>query len=210
MPREFAGCCAHDHDCEELDCGGTWTLNKYIDLSKTTCLNEAQPGSCKNIFRAWDQRLDPVESPLESEIDDPEILLHVVFTGSIKLKALTVIGGSNGRSPEKLRLFANRDDLDFSVVRDMDPVQEWDLMENENGTIEYPVKVSKFNGVHSLDLHFPSNYGADTTEIRFIAFKGEYEERRREAVNTVYESKPMPSDHQVPEEQKGMFSHYGV
>ena len=172
MPREFAGCCAHDHDCEELDCGGTWTLNKYIDLSKvcmflnlyfvtinhlhvrngaslitnnessmqTTCLNEAQPGSCKNVFRAWDQRLDPVECPLESEIDDPELLLHVVFTGSVKLKALTVIGGSDGKSPEKLRLFANRDDLDFSVVGDMDPVQEWDLLENENGAIEYPVK----------------------------------------------------------------------
>jgi len=38
MPREFAGCCAHDHDCEELDCGGTWTLNKYIDLSQVCCI----------------------------------------------------------------------------------------------------------------------------------------------------------------------------
>jgi len=50
-------------------------------------------------------------------------------------------------------------------------------------------------------MYFPSNYGADVTEIRFIAFKGEFEERRREAVHTVYESKPMPSDHSVPEEQ---------
>ena len=107
---------------------------------QTTCLNEARPGSCRNIFRAWEQRLDAVEFPLESEIDDPELLLHVVFTGSVKLKALTVIGGPDGKSPEKLRLFANRDDLDFSVVDAMDPVQEWDLFENENGAIEYPVK----------------------------------------------------------------------
>lgn len=33
---------------------------------------------------------------------------------------------------------------------------------------------AKFNGVHSIDLHIPSNFGADQTEIHFIGFKGEY------------------------------------
>ena len=33
---------------------------------------------------------------------------------------------------------------------------------------------AKFNGVHSVDLHIPSNFGADQTEIHFIGFKGEY------------------------------------
>lgn len=33
------------------------------------------------------------------------------------------------------------------------------------------LQVAKFNGVHSLDLHFPSNYGADTSCITFIGIK---------------------------------------
>lgn len=51
---------------------------------------------------------------------------------------------------------------------------------------------AKFNGVHSLDLHFPSNHGADRTTITFIGLRGEFSERRREAVEAVYEVKPMP------------------
>lgn len=37
-------------------------------------------------------------------------------------------------------------------------------------------RVSKFNGVHSLDLHFPDNFGADATQINFIGLKGEFTE----------------------------------
>lgn len=57
--------------------------------------------------------------------------------------------------------------------------------------------------MHSIDLYFPSNFGADCTEIRFIAFKGEYTERRREAVEAVYESRPMAADHKLPADQQG-------
>ena len=51
---------------------------------------------------------------------------------------------------------------------------------------------AKFNGVHSIDLHFPSNFGADHTSISFVGLRGEFTERRRQAVEAVYETKPMP------------------
>lgn len=51
---------------------------------------------------------------------------------------------------------------------------------------------AKFNGVYSLDLYFPSNHGADHTTITFIGLRGEFTERRRQAVEAVYEAKPMP------------------
>lgn len=28
------GCCAHDHDCEDADCGPAWSLHKHIALDK--------------------------------------------------------------------------------------------------------------------------------------------------------------------------------
>lgn len=207
MPSSFQACCAHDHDCEDNDCGGSWALYTHIDMSRTSCLNERESGSCKNIFRPWSQRLERIACPLESEDDDPELLLHVEFTGSVKLKALTVIGlGEDGSAPSLLRMFINRNDLDFTCVESMEPVQEWELLENHQGLIEYPVKTAKCNGVHSIDLHFPRTFGGDDCpmSISFIGFKGEFEERRREAVNAVYESRPIPKDHAVPDTEKTM------
>jgi hypothetical protein len=39
-------------------------------------------------------------------------------------------------------------------------------------------RVAKFNGVHSIDMHFTGNFGADATEIAFIGLKGEFNEVR--------------------------------
>jgi hypothetical protein len=36
--------------------------------------------------------------------------------------------------------FINRDDLDFSTIANMQPTQEWDLQEVNNGTLEYPTQ----------------------------------------------------------------------
>lgn len=57
------------------------------------------------------------------------------------------------------------------------------------------VQVTKFAGVHSLDLYIPHSLGAPETKIHFIGIKGEFTQRRREAVIAVYESRAMPSDH---------------
>ena len=37
-------------------------------------------------------------------------------------------------------MFINRDDLDFATVAGMPAVQEWDLLENAAGQIEYPTQ----------------------------------------------------------------------
>ena len=39
----------------------------------------------------------------DSEEDDPELLLHVPFSGSVKLTGITVVGGPDGASPAKLK-----------------------------------------------------------------------------------------------------------
>lgn len=41
-------------------------------------------------------------------------------------------------------------------------------------------RVAKFNGVHSLDLHFPGTFGSDQCEIHFVGLKGEFSEVRGE------------------------------
>ncbi len=49
-------------------------------------LNEAQAGSVRGIFRPWADRLDMSLPTLDSNDDDPELLIHVPFNGTVKIK----------------------------------------------------------------------------------------------------------------------------
>lgn len=40
--------------------------------------------------------------------------------------------------------------------------------------MSHECRVTKFSGVHCLDLHIPANFGADATVIDFIGFKGDF------------------------------------
>ena len=43
-------------------------------------------------------------------------------------------------APAVMRAYTNREDLDFSTAAELPPVQQWDLQENLNGSIEYPTQ----------------------------------------------------------------------
>jgi hypothetical protein len=189
----------HNHSKDpELERGFEYSLYKYIDTSKVFCLNEAEKGSIVNVFKPWHDRLSQQGSV--SSDTDQELLIHIPFTGVVKLKSLMIVGGTNGRSPKKMRAFINRDDLDFSSVQDMKSVQEWDLQEDYQGVMEYPTRIAKFINVYSLILHIPENFGNDVTTIYYIGLKGDFEVMKREAVVTTYESKPMAKDHKTKSE----------
>ena len=69
-------------------------LYKLIGLIsfQVRCLNEAAAGSAKGVFRPWGERLDFSRLPLASNEDDEELLIHVPFNGSVKIKAICIIG----------------------------------------------------------------------------------------------------------------------
>lgn len=184
------GCCAHDHDCEEAECGPAYALGDRVDAARVRCLNAEGPdGAAAAVLRrAWAARADPCPppGPLRSADDDPELLLHIPFEGgACKIKAICIIGGEaatattagattttttanennneNNTAPAKLRAFVNRDDLDFAAVRDLPPTQEWDLQPDGNprGIVEYPTRAALFSGVHALDLHIPRSFAGE-------------------------------------------------
>ena len=68
------------------------TRDSKAPVGQVRCLNEAAEGSARAVFRAWDQRLDSGGESLESNQDDPELLLHIPFDGAVKLKAICIIG----------------------------------------------------------------------------------------------------------------------
>ncbi|XP_065851550.1 uncharacterized protein [Euphorbia lathyris] len=193
--------CLHDHSCEDHDCSSSWSLYKHIDLPKVSALNEAVHGSAKSVFKAWEQRLDINGEHLESNEGDPELLVYIPFTSDVKIKSIAIVGGAHGTSPSKMRAFINRDAMDFSDAQSMQAIQEWDLVENLQGVLEYQTRYAKFQGVASITLHFPDSFAGDISRIHYIGFKGEATQLKRDFVaNIVYEIRPNPSDHKTSAE----------
>ncbi|XP_015083720.1 PITH domain-containing protein 1 [Solanum pennellii] len=200
--------CLHDHDCADHNCSSDWSLFKHIDLPKVSALNEAVTGSVKSVFKPWEQRLNSSEGHLESNEGDPELIVFIPFTADVKIKSIAIVGGADGTSPSKMRAFVNRDGIDFSDAQSMQAIQEWDLAENLQGVLEYQTRYSRFQSVGNITLHFPDNFGADTTRIQYIGLKGEATQMKRDVVaNIVYEIMPNPSDHKTRAETGGGFSH---
>ena len=70
---------------------------------------------------------------------DEELLFNIPFTGNVKLKGLIVMGGEEGTHPAKVRLFKNRPHMTFDMAA-AKADQEFDLVQDDSGTIEYAPK----------------------------------------------------------------------
>lgn len=164
-------------------------LLPYIDTDAVSALNESERGACKRVFKPFDQRLQG--GCVESEEDDPQLIIRVPFVCPVKLRSLVVSGqGAEGTAPSRVKAFLNHEALDFADAEQMPPVQQWDLAEDPLATVEYPTQFSKFQNVSCLWLFFPDNHGADHTIVNYIGLSGVATEHKRQAVQTVYELRP--------------------
>jgi hypothetical protein len=188
--------CEHDHDDNDPSERGTlYSLYLKVDTERVRCLNEAHDGSAKTIFKPWHERLDK-ERFLESDVD-PELLLHIPFTGSVKLKGVIVIGGEEDTHPSVMKLYKNRPEMTFDDSSS-EADQEFEMQPDSVGTLEYVTKAARFNSVHHLSILFPRNFGAETTKIYYIGLRGDFTQaHRQEILVTTYEARANPADHKT-------------
>ncbi|KAK2155902.1 hypothetical protein NP493_2030g00014 [Ridgeia piscesae] len=197
MPHGHSHCCGqeHDHDDDTPDRGSQFSLYMKIDTERVECLNETTEGSGKLVFKPWDQRLDTTQF-VESDADE-ELLFNIPFTGNIKLKAIIVIGGEDDYHPSVMRLYRNRPNMTFDDTNCV-PDQEFDLQPDHTGDLEYATKIARFSQTGHLSIHFPKNFGADTTKVYYIGLKGDFMAAPRHLVTiTNYEARANPADHKT-------------
>jgi hypothetical protein len=103
-------------------------------------------------------------------------------------------------APSTLRLFINRDDLDFDTAEDLQPIQEIELSQTSQ-VQELPVKRALFGKVQKLTLFFVDNFDEDdedeVTRISYLGFKGEWMQLGRAPSQILYEAAPNPNDHAI-------------
>lgn len=65
-----------------------------------------------------------------------------------------VIGGGNGRSPARLKVWTNKaaGEIDFDKAGRRTPTQAWDLAEDLRGVLEYQTDFTQFQAVSSLTV----------------------------------------------------------
>jgi hypothetical protein len=214
-PTECSGH-SHDHVDHGDDLG--LSLRPQIDLPAVQCLNEEVPNSGRAVLKLHEDRLSQTPN-LRSQPDDPELLLHIPFTENVTIQSIAIrsvvlaAGGGGGDNnddnpacpPKTIKLFANREDLDFETARELEPHAKLELLPPYHfveGTIDYPLRpAGRFQNVSSLTIFVADNYGGEDDEvstiITFVGIKGKGTKQRRMAVETVYESRGMPKDHKV-------------
>ncbi|KAK3112820.1 hypothetical protein LTR53_010501 [Teratosphaeriaceae sp. CCFEE 6253] len=188
---------AHDHT-DDLTPALQNHIYQQIDFSAVNTLNESEPRSGSRILqKTWAERLEP--APELSSDADEQLLMHIPFTAQIRLHSILVRTSTTDSAPQNLKVYLNRDDLDFSTAASLQPTQTLELAQS-NDVQEVPVKRALFNTVRSLDLFFEDNWGQgeeDVTRVSYLGFKGEWMKLSREPVNFLYEAAANPADHKM-------------
>ncbi|KIV78802.1 hypothetical protein PV11_06412 [Exophiala sideris] len=187
----------HDHS-HDLEPALQSNLYKQINFESIITLNEAEPRSGAAIVqKTWDERLN--EQPILESDADEQLLMHIPFGGSCKLYSILIRTSDTDSAPLTLKLFRNRDDMDFGTATDLKPTQTVTLPKS-NDVAEIPLNRALWNGTTSINLFFEDNHSAgeeDVTRIAYLGFKGDFMALNREPVSVLYEAAANPQDHKL-------------
>jgi len=186
---------AHDHS-DDITPALQYSLYQHTNFDEITTLNEAKAHSGKAIVKkTWAERLQE-EPELKSDADE-QLLMYIPFTGQVKLHSILIRGSNSDSAPQTLKVFINRNDLDFSTAADLPPTQQFNLSQTSE-VQDIPVKRALFGMVQSLTLFIVDNHShgdEDVTRLSYLSFKGEWMQLGRAPTNILYEAAANPSDH---------------
>ena len=139
------------------------------------CFNERKEGSAKNVFRPIEEKYDFSKGPVKSG-SGKDMVIVVPFNCLVRVKAVILIGGDDGESPQTMKLYKNEEVVDIDIQEEKKPIQTHDL---SNGEMEYLTNVAKFGSTSNLIIGVDGSFGANRSSLKFIGIKGD---RLREKV----------------------------
>lgn len=171
--RQFAG--SLQRDLVDLVCGKDGKLN--IDPRESTILN------IKNIA-SGPSGMSPVEyiftqsgAMIESDVD-AQILIKLKFIEKVDCCQISFYDPKND-SPQSsnarlVKIFVNRNDLDFSDLDSVPPAIELELPFEYENAFKTNLAGSKFGRVSSIQILIDDNFDTDFSKIGRITIEGFY------------------------------------
>lgn len=122
------------------------------------------------------------------------------FTGQVKVHSLLLYTAPSISAPKTVKMFKNRDDLDFSTASELAPTQTIEVPQPMAGAdvFELPLNRAHWNTTTSITLFFEDNWSdgeEDVTKVGYVGFKGQFMALNREPISFLYESAANPNDH---------------
>lgn len=116
------------------------------------------------------------------------------------MHSLLIYTAPTSSAPKTLKLFKNRDDLDFTTASDLAPTQTLEIPQPVPGSdvFEMPLNRAHWNATTSITLFFEENWSGgedDVTKVGYVGFKGQFMALNREPINFLYEAAANPGDH---------------
>eukprot|EP01095_Lingulamoeba_sp_RSL-Kostka_P008320 TRINITY_DN274_c0_g1_i1.p1 TRINITY_DN274_c0_g1~~TRINITY_DN274_c0_g1_i1.p1 ORF type:complete len:317 (+),score=125.92 TRINITY_DN274_c0_g1_i1:47-997(+) len=158
---------------------GQMNIDSYINKSRVNCLNQQEDNNVSNIFKDDD-------SFLESDCDE-QLLLYIPFNQTVKVHSLILNCIEPANAPCVIKLFVNKEAMDFSSAETEKPTQVIELSEDQindgsGGSSSsnkkkqpklIPLKFVRFQKVNSLTIFVESNLDdEETTVIDQLCFIG--------------------------------------
>ncbi|KAI4525312.1 DUF1000-domain-containing protein [Schizophyllum commune Loenen D] len=155
-------------------------LFRVIDKDNVHGLNLAVPESAQAVIKPWHEREDTTVFA-DSGVDD-QMIIHVPFTESVRLRSVLLKLGRGESTPRTLRIFANHPNIvDFADAENTRPQLNIRLLEGEVEVVEYPLRVAAFTSVTSLSLFFSDAVGEDTSRLYYLGFRGDLRNPKKDA-----------------------------
>ena len=96
-----------------------------------------------------------------------------------------------------MRIFKNRPNMTFDDAEGKAD-QEFDMQPDHQGILEYIPTIARFSNTEHLSIHFPTNFGEETTKVYYIGLKGDFMKAHKHGVTICnYEAKANPADHKA-------------
>ncbi len=126
-----------------------------------------------------------------------QLILHIPFTGTVRIKAIVVHGGHPDQAPRTVKLYVNRD-IDFESSESAAATHTINMPTTMSDEAEFPLSLAKFNNVSSLSLFVSDNYGGDVCSLQYVGLKGTFlapkvDRRRRLTPRTPTPTPPLLS-----------------
>jgi len=134
-------------------------LAEHINWSACECLNRTSKSSIENVLKQGLR--DQAEMVLESDADE-QLLLTITFNAQVRLHSLQFSAPEDGRAPKEIKLFANRDNLDFEGAEDLAADQDMEFGPSAQPfgeRLELGRGFVKFQKLNKLIVFVKSNQG---------------------------------------------------